>query len=476
MKKYDLIVIGAGSGGLTAAVGAIRFGIKVALIDKDAQPGGDCLHTGCVPSKALIAAANDLHDARKTAEGYGLSLTGEADYLEAYRRVQAAKAVIAHHDAAEHFESMGIDVYQGHAKFLDNHAIQIDGQETLQGKRIIIAAGSRAKVPDIEGLKDIDYLTNESVFDMMSLPKRLVVIGAGPVGLELSQALARLGSQVTLLVKGDSLFPKEDHDIAARAQSLMEQEMSIVYHTEVQKVAADGAGVKTIYGRINGHEHTWQAEGLLIATGRMPNTDQLDLHRTSVELDGDHIAVQKNLRTTARSIFAIGDVIKPFPFTHAAGMEGKVAVSNAVFGLRRKVSYDAVPWVTYTEPEIFHLGMTEKEAREQAGDDIQIYITDLKEVDRFITDRSTEGLVKIIADQKGKIMGAHAVGKGAGNWMQEAVFAKQHGCKVSHIAETIHPYPTHGEALKKASGQYWEKKLFDGPVYKLLKAYVKWFR
>jgi pyruvate/2-oxoglutarate dehydrogenase complex dihydrolipoamide dehydrogenase (E3) component len=405
-----------------------------------------------------------------------LELTGEANYLEAYRRVQAAKSVIQHHDDADRFRSMGVDVYQGHGRFRDEHLVEVDGGEELHGKRMVIATGSRAAIPPIDGLQEVDFLTNESVFDMKSLPKSMIVIGAGPVGLELSQAFARLGSKVTLLVRGSRLLKLEDVDLVPYAQAALEKELSFVFDANVSRVEAMAEGKKRVIVKCGGEEIHLEADAILVAVGRKPNTDRLGLSNTRIQLDGDHIVVKKTLQTTVPHIFAVGDVIKPFPFTHAAGMEGKTVVGNAVFGLKRKVSYDHVPWVTYTDPEIFHLGMTEDEAREQVGDAIQVYKVTLDHVDRFITDRETDGIVKVITDRKGKILGAHAIGKGAGEWMQEVVFAKRYDHKLGDISQAVHPYPTHGEALMKTADQFWHRKLFHGAVPRLLKAYVKWFR
>lgn len=477
LKSYDLIVIGGGSGGLTVAAGAVGFGVKVALIEKEPEPGGDCLHTGCVPSKALIAAAKELYTAKKAAKAYGLELQGEANYLEAYRRVQAAKATIQHHDSSDRFRSMGVDVFQGHGQFRDMHHIEIDGGEVLYGKRIVIATGSRAAIPPIDGLQDVDFLTNESVFDMKALPESLVVIGAGPVGLELSQAFARLGAKVTVLMRGSQLLKKEDADLVPYVQNSLEKEMTFMLKTNVIKVEAMPDGRKRIFVERDGEKLQLETNAILIATGRKPNTDRLGLSGIGIQMDHDHISVKKTLQTSIPHIYAVGDVIKPFPFTHAAGMEGKIVVGNAVFGLKRKVSYDNVPWVTYTDPEIFHLGMTEDEARKNAGDDIRIYKVTLDQVDRFITDRNTEGIVKVITDTKGRILGAHAAGNGAGDWMQQAVFAKRFGHKLADISQVVHPYPARSEALLKTADQYWRDKLFQGGIAgRLIKAYIQWFR
>lgn len=477
MKSYDLIVIGGGSGGLTVAAGAVSFGAKVALIEKEPEPGGDCLHTGCVPSKALIAAAKDLYTAKKAAEAYGLKLQGEADYREAYRRVQAAKAAIQPHDSAERFRSLGVDVFQGHGQFRDKHHIEINGDEVLYGKRIVIATGSRAFIPPIKGLHHVDFLTNESVFDMNALPKSLVVIGAGPVGLELSQAFARLGTKVTVLVRESQILNKEDTHLVTYAQAALEKEMSFLFDTLVNKIEAMPDGRKQIFVERDGEKLQLETNAILIATGRKPNTDRLGLSRIGLRMDDDHIAVKNTLQTSVSHIYAVGDVIKPFPFTHAAGMEGRIVVGNAVFGLKRKVSYDNVPWVTYTDPEIFHLGMTEEEARETVGDDIRVYKVTLDHVDRFIIDRNSEGMVKVITDTKGIILGAHAVGNGAGDWMQQAVFAKSFGHQLPDFSLVVHPYPARSEALLRTADQYWRDKLSPGGIAgRLIKAYVRWFR
>ncbi|MFD2673263.1 dihydrolipoyl dehydrogenase family protein [Marinicrinis sediminis] len=477
MKQYDLIVLGGGAGGLTVAAGAASMGAKVALIEKNAQPGGDCLHYGCVPSKALIHAAKKVHQARLSAEAFDLEVTGEADLLQALKRVKAAIAHIQKHDDADRFRDMGVDVYIGRGSFQDDHHLMIEGGETIYGKRIVISTGSRPVIPPIEGLKETGYITNETIFDLTYKPKRLFVIGAGVIGLELAQAMARFGIEVTVAEASSQLLGKEDEELVPFIQSALEKELKIMLNTKVQKVGKKENGDKMILVEQDGETKEILVDDILVATGRKPNTDRIGLDHTGVKTtDSGHIQVKPTLQTDRSHIYAIGDVLQAFPFTHAAGMEGKVVVSNAVFGLRRKVDYTHVPWVIYTDPEVFHLGLTEKEAREQIGSDIQVYKVTLDEVDRFIADHETEGLVKVITDKKGKIVGAHAVGKEAGDWMQEIVFAKHHGHKIGDISHVIHPYPTHGAAVQRASDQYWRNKLFSGAIPKLMKRYIRWFR
>jgi pyruvate/2-oxoglutarate dehydrogenase complex dihydrolipoamide dehydrogenase (E3) component len=475
MKRYDLIVLGGGAGGLTVAAGAASVGAKVALIEKAKQPGGDCLHYGCVPSKALIGAAKRVHQARSATE-FGLQAEGEPDLLQALKLVKEAIADIQKHDDADRFRKMGVEVYHGYGSFLDPHRMLVNGREVLYGKRIVISTGSAPVIPPIEGLKEAGFLTNETVFDLQSKPGRLLVIGAGPIGLELAQALARFVTQVTVAEASPGLFGREDEDLIPYIQAALEKELTLLMNTTVRKVErlADGGKRVTIK---QGHvEQSVVVDEILVATGRRPNTDRIGLDLAGIQTDHGYIVAKDTLQTNVPHIYAVGDVLRSFPFTHAAGMEGKVVVANAVFGLRKKVSYDHVPWVTYTDPEVFHLGLTEREAKDRYGNRIQVYKVALDEVDRFVADRNTQGLVKVITDMRGKILGAHAVGKDAGDWMQEIVFAKQHDHKIGDISHVIHPYPTHSAAVQRVADQYWRRKLFSGILPKLLQRYVQWFR
>lgn len=475
-QKYDLIVLGGGAGGLTVAAGAASMGAKVALIEKEQQPGGDCLHYGCVPSKALIHAAKQVHQACKSATVFGQTIHGQADLRIALERVKAAIAHIQKHDDAERFRKMGVDVYHGFGVFRDDHHIQIEDKDSLYGKRIVIATGSKPLIPSIEGLQDVDFLTNETVFDLNELPDRLLVIGAGPIGLELAQSFARLGSRVTVAESSPALFGREDEEIVPYVQSVLEKELTLMLNTQVLRVEKLANGEKKITVSQGSAQLSITVDEILVATGRVPNTDRINLDRAGVNTDKGYIQVNTRLQTTVPHIYAIGDVLRAFPFTHAAGMEGKLVVGNAVFGLRRKINYENVPWVTYTDPEVFHLGLTEKEARERHGDTIRVYRVTLEDVDRFVADQETNGMVKLITDRKGKILGAHAVGKDAGDWMQEIVFAKQYGRKVGDLSQVIHAYPTRGAALQQAADLYWRQKLFTGLLPKLMRRYIQWFR
>lgn len=321
-----------------------------------------------------------------------------------------------------------ISLWRGYPSCSDDE----DG-ETLYGKRIVISTGSRSVIPPIEGLKEAGFLTNETIFEIQSMPNRMLVIGAGPIGLELAQSFARFGSEVTVVEFAPDLFGREDEDLVPYIQSVLEKELTLLLGTKVEKVEKLPSGEKKVTVMQGKIEKSIVVDEILVAAGRRPNTDRIGLDKTGIETERGHIVVKETLQTSVSHIYAIGDVLQAFPFTHAAGMEGKVVVGNAVFGLRKKISYDHVQRVTYTDPELFHLGLTEKEAREQYGDVIQVYKVTLDDVDRFVTDREMQGMIKVITDKKGKIIGAHAVGKGAGDWMQEIVMVLEFETSNRHL-------------------------------------------
>ncbi|WP_243385270.1 dihydrolipoyl dehydrogenase family protein [Bacillus kexueae] len=474
-KKYDIVVLGGGAGGLTVAAGAASIGAKVALIEKEEQPGGDCLHFGCVPSKALIKAANEVFEMNETARKHGVQLAGKADWLKVRNRVQAAIDTIQVHDDADRFRKMGVDVFISKGTFLNHHEIQLEDGFIVSGKRIVIATGSRPFIPPIEGLKDTGFITNETIFKMEELPKSMLVIGGGPIGLELAQAMKRLGTEVTLIERSEYILAKEDAEVQEFAQERLQQELNILTSAFVQKVERIGDRKRASI-IVNEEVHVVDVDEILVASGRTPNSDKIGLENTAVKVDEKgYIQVNQYLQTNVKSIFAIGDVNGKMMFTHVAGMEGKSTVQNAVLGIKQKVSYDNIPWVTFTSPEIFHLGLTENEAKEKHGE-INVYHSSLNDVDRFVADRDGEGFVKLITDRKGKIVGAHAVGKGAGDWMQIVVYAKQKGKKIGDLSRMIYPYPNHAAAVQRTTDAYWRKKLFDGVLPKLLKHYIRFFR
>ncbi|MCA0969738.1 NAD(P)/FAD-dependent oxidoreductase [Halobacillus litoralis] len=466
---YQLVVIGGGSGGLTVAAGAASFGTKVALIERKSELGGDCLHYGCMPSKALIQAAKEVHQANE------VNRLDAAAYDQLFRssmeRVQEAVQEVQEHDSKDRFINLGIDIIEAEASFLDEHTLRV-GDQQITAKRVVLATGSSPFLPPIDGLDTIDYVTNETIFSLKERPKSLAVIGGGIIGLELSQAMSRLGVDVTVLEAGDRILAKEDEEIAEEAGHLLSEDLRILTRASVNRVERDHQGAVLHYSK-DGEDGQVHAEQVLVAVGRKPNTDKLDLDQAGVGTDKGFISVDATMRTSKRHIYAVGDCNGSMPFTHVAGMEGKVAVSNAVFGLSRKVSYEKVPWVIYTAPEIYHLGMTEQEAKAVYGDSLMTFKTKLENNDRFMAEQRKEGFVKVLTNSRGKIVGAHAIGEGAGEWMQEVGTVQALNKKFQAISNIIHPYPARNNVVSQTADLFWREKLFDSNINKALRWYVK---
>ncbi|NJP36647.1 dihydrolipoyl dehydrogenase family protein [Alkalicoccus luteus] len=468
--KYDVIVIGGGSGGLTVASGAARFGAKTALIEKEAQLGGDCLHYGCVPSKALIAASREVHDARQAAKRFGISVTGKPDWKKVTGSIQQAVDTIQEHDSHERFEREGIDVYTGEASFAGKNRIDLKDGPSLEGEKIVIATGSSPAILPIEGIEQIRVLTNESVFYTNQFPERVVMVGGGPIGLEMAQALSRLGSEVTVLENSDHLLIKEDREIAARAVTSLQKELRILTGTRASKVYREGN--KTFVETEGRHSENIEADALFVAAGRKPNTKSLHVQRAGLSLTkGGAVKVNDKLQTEVAHIYAVGDVNGRFPFTHGAGEEGKTVIANALFGLRRKISYDDMPWCFYTDPEIFHLGLTEDEAAQETGGDYDVYRG--SGADRMIAEGDEDSFVKVITKRDGTILGAHGLGRNASDWMQTMVLMKAKGHPLKDLSSITHPYPARTEIVKQTSDAWWTKKLFQSPLTGLSKKALK---
>ncbi|MBB4072255.1 pyruvate/2-oxoglutarate dehydrogenase complex dihydrolipoamide dehydrogenase (E3) component, partial [Anoxybacillus voinovskiensis] len=406
---------------------------------------------------------------------WGMKIEGSINMKRVMQRVKSSIAHIQHHDDIERFRKLGVDVYIGKGKLKSSHQVTINNEGEISGKRIVISTGSRPFIPLIDGLEQSGYLTNETIFHIDFIPKKLLVIGGGPIGIELAQAMARLGSEVIVIERSNEILQHEDEEIAQLVKKQLMRELTVYTNAFIQKIITT-ENKKIAVIRTEDKEIEMEVTDILIASGRAPNTDTMDLDQVGVRYDNKgHIIVNEYLQTSVPTIYAIGDVNGKFPFTHVAGMEGKLVVQNAVLGLKRKINYSNVPWVTFTNPEIFHIGLTEKQARQQ-HDRIHVFKTPLSTVDRFIADDQTEGIVKIITDKKGYIIGAHAVGQHAGDWMQEVVAAKQFGKKIGQLSHVIHPYPTHVAAVQHTADVYWREKLFHGLVPKLVKQYIRWFR
>jgi pyruvate/2-oxoglutarate dehydrogenase complex dihydrolipoamide dehydrogenase (E3) component len=474
-SRYNLVVIGAGTAGLVTAAGAAGLGAKVALIEKHWM-GGDCLNVGCVPSKTLIRAARAAHEIR-TAARFGIRVPEvDVDFAAVMERVRAVRAQISPHDSAARFRELGVDVFLGEGRFIDSESIQVGGQK-LRFKRAVIATGARAAEPNIPGLRETGFLTNETVFNLTSLPARLAVIGGGPIGCELAQAFQRLGAQVTLFHNKSHLLDREDADAARVVQEQFVREgIKLVLDARLARVEARDAE-KLIHFEVpergsirNGAEQrdalrlteprSDAFDALLIGAGRAPNVEGLNLEGVGVEFDSKRgVCVNDNLRTTNSRIFAAGDVCMDWKFTHAADFAARIVIQNALFFGRKKLSALRMPWATYTSPEIAHVGLCERDA-EMRGIALDTYVHPLDKVDRAITDGATEGFAKIhVRQSTDEILGATIVAPHAGDLISEVSVAMSARLGLSKLASVIHPYPTFAEAVRKCGDGYNRTKL-----------------
>jgi pyruvate/2-oxoglutarate dehydrogenase complex dihydrolipoamide dehydrogenase (E3) component len=474
-ERYHMVVIGAGTAGLVSAAGAAGLGARVALIERHLM-GGDCLNVGCVPSKGVIRAARAWHDAREAADRFGgppVAREAAGDFGAAMARMRRLRAGISVHDGARRFTSLGVDVFLGDGRFVSPDTVEVEGQR-LRFRRAVIATGARAAEPPIPGLAEAGFRTNETIFNLTELPKRLVVIGGGPIGCELSQAFARLGSRVTHLNQEAHILPHEDADAAEIVQKAMiDDGVHFEFSMKVVEVRRRGAEKTVVFER-NGQRHEAVADEILVAAGRAPNVEGLGLEAAGVRYGRRGVEVDEHLRTSNKRIFACGDVASRFQFTHVADAQARIVIQNALFFGRAKASALTVPWCTYTTPEIAHVGLYEKDAREK-GMEIETLTVPLSSVDRAILDGADEGFLRIHVkkgSKEGKILGATLVAEHAGDMIGELCLAVTHGIGLAKIASVIHPYPTQGEVVKKAADTWRRGKLT--PTVK--KVFDTWFR
>ncbi len=449
---HDLIIIGAGAAGLTAAGGCAMYGLSVALVERG-RMGGECLNTGCVPSKALLAAAHRAHAVR-TAERLGV-MSGEPriDFAVVHAHVQAAIARIAPHDARERFEAMGVEVIAGEARFVSPHSVRV-GERTLRAPRIVIATGSRPRLPDIPGLADTPHLTNETIFDLTECPDHLLILGGGAIGVEMAQAFRRLGATVTL-VEADRPLAHEDAGAATLLLDTLRAEgVRIVAGTPAHRIAATATGIEVTLG----DGSTIAASHLLVATGRAPDVASLDLVAAGVTVGEDGIEVDAYQRTSARHILAIGDCRAGPRLTHVAGHEGSLAVRAIALGLPARADYAALPRAIYTEPELAQIGLTEADARAKHGD-IAVTTSPFANNDRALAENDAVGFVKLVR-ARGRVVGVTIVGAHAGelllSWSQ--ILARR--ASLFALASTIIAYPTRSEASKAAAFESAQPLLF----------------
>jgi pyruvate/2-oxoglutarate dehydrogenase complex dihydrolipoamide dehydrogenase (E3) component len=470
MKKgegiYNVVVIGAGTAGLVTAAGTAGLGGRVALIERNLM-GGDCLNFGCVPSKALISSARLIQQIRD-AEKWGLDRQQpQFAFEKIFDRMRARRAKIAPNDSQERFESLGVDVFRGEAHFVSPHEIEVDGQK-LHAKNFAIATGSRAVIPKIEGIDTVPYFTNETIFDQLKeKPESMIVLGGGPIGCELAQTFRRFGVKVTIVQRGDQLLPREDRDVAEFLECrLINEGVRIIKNVDARSVAISDAGKVALefLDRQSGRlaERTFFADALLVAIGRTPNFQRLDLKSIGVAVNERGVCVNDYLQTSQRHVYAAGDVIGPFLFTHMADAQACVVVRNILVPfqfLRQKMDYSVVPWCTYTDPEVAHVGLGEKEAK-QKNVDYDLFVVALKDVDRAVVESEDAGFAKVLTTKgSDKILGATMVGPHAGDLLHEFVLAMKTGIGLGTVASTIHAYPTFAELARKAGDKYNKTRL-----------------
>jgi pyruvate/2-oxoglutarate dehydrogenase complex dihydrolipoamide dehydrogenase (E3) component len=455
--KVDIAVLGGGSGGLSVAAGAAQMGAKVVLVEKH-KMGGDCLNYGCVPSKALIAAGAAAQAVRESGRFGVNGHEPEIDFLKVNAHVHGVIGAINPHDSVERFEGLGVRVIQAAGSFISPTVLAADGHE-IEARRFVIATGSRAAVPPIPGLDRVPYLTNETVFGLTEAPAHLIVIGGGPIGLELAQAHRRLGCNVTVL-EAFSIMPKDDPNaVAVVRDRLLAEGLEIIENANVQLVAMDGNHI-AVAAEADGKPLRIVGTHLLLAAGRRANVSGLGLDEAGIVHSAKGIAVDQRLRTSNKRVFAIGDVAGGFQFTHVASYHAGIVIRNALFNLPAKTDTGTVPWVTYTDPELAHLGLTEAQARER--DLMAKAVTwSFEENDRAQAERATEGFIKAVVGKGGRVVGATIVGKHAGELILPWVLAVSKKLKIGEMTSIIAPYPTLSEVSKRVAGSWYTPQLFS---------------
>ena len=456
--RYNLVVIGGGTAGLVTAAGAAGLGARVALVERHLL-GGDCLNVGCVPSKALIRSARAAAEARGARE-FGVSFPGgvTVDFPAVMERMRRLRADISPHDSAARFRDLGIDVFIGSAKFTGPDTVQV-GEKTLRFAKAVIATGARAAAPAIPGLAKLPYLNNETLFSLTELPRRLGIIGAGPIGCEMAQSFARFGSEVFLVEAAHGVLPREDRDAAGIVQAAMLRDgVKLLCCGKDLKLAGDPQGVR-LQVESHGQGYDVVVDRLLVAVGRAPNVEGLGLETVGVTYDQKGVKVNDRLQTTNPRIFACGDICSPYQFTHAADFMARIVIQNALFGGRARASALNIPWATYTSPEIAHVGLYEADAKTR-GIAVDTYTQTLDKVDRAILDGETEGFVRThVRKGADEILGATIVAAHAGDLISELTLAMNGKLGLKTVGTAIHPYPTQAEAIRKVGDLYSRTRL-----------------
>ncbi len=465
---YDLGIIGGGAAGLTVAAGAAQLGVKVLLIDKADKLGGDCLHYGCVPSKTLIRSARVRHLMGRAGD-FGLPEVNlpPVDYSRITERISGVIEEIQVHDSVERFNSLGVEVRFGLACFVDPHCVSLGGDK-LSARSWVVATGSSPSVPPIKGLAETPYLTNVDVFSLTELPESLIVLGGGPIAVEMAQSFQRLGTDVTVIQRSNQILSREDDDMAGYVmQGMVDDGVRFILGSTIDKVQKITGGIEVCL-ESGGRNLSVKGSQLLVAMGRRSNVAGLGLEDIGVELERGSVAVDARMRTSVPNIFAAGDVTGKYLFTHAAGYEGGIVVSNAVFHLPRKADYKWLPWCTYTDPELASVGINEK-AAQQAGLEYRTVIEDFSASDRALAEGEGRGRIKLLLSKRGKPLGCQIAAVHAGELLSEWVAAVNGKVGLATLAGAVHPYPTLSEMNKKVAGTLLGEKLFSDRVRKILR-------
>ena len=464
----DICVIGGGSGGLSVAAGAAQMGAKTVLFEAG-KMGGDCLNYGCVPSKALLAAGKAAAVMRH-ADRFGVLRVPEpiVDFHAVHHHVHGVIAGIAPHDSVERFEGLGVTVVQARARFAGPREVE-GGDVRVKARRFVVATGSGPMIPPIPGLDAVPFLTNESVFDLTALPEHLIVVGGGAIGCELSQAFRTLGAQVTTL-EFATILPKDDPEAAGVVrQALLSDGISLLEGAKVTSVAPSSSGGVEVSYEQSGSTHKVSGSHLLLAVGRKPTLEGLDLEKAGIEYTPKGIKVDARLRTTNKKVFAIGDVAGGLQFTHVAGYHAGIVVRNALFRMPSKADHSAIPWVTYTTPELAQVGLTEAQAKAQFGERVTVLRAEIGDNDRAQAERDRTGFVKAMVGKGGRILGATIVGAHAGDLLSPWILGVGKKLKIGDIANTVFPYPTLSEVNKRAAGSYYTPMLFSDRTRKIVR-------
>ncbi len=466
---YDIGIIGGGAAGLTVASGAAQLGAKTLVLEREANLGGDCLHYGCVPSKTLIKSAHVYH-LMKSGPRFGLPALSPppVDFRALSDRIRSVVAEIQPHDSVERFCKLGAKVEFGSPVFSDEHVIDLDGRR-ISARTWVIASGSSAALPKVLGLDTTPFFTNRDIFYLDKLPVSMIILGAGPIAIEMAQAFNRLGCRITVVQRSAQILSKEDEDMAAVIQAELESEgVRFLLNSALIKVSNSGAERQVKIRDAAGSSHILKAEALLVALGRSANVEGLGLEGIDLSFDRRGIKVNSYLKTRHKHIYAAGDVIGGYQFTHVAGYEGGVVLSNAIFHLPKKADYTFVPWCTYCHPALAGIGLTEKAAR-QAGVDYTVFTEEFAANDRSLAEGEGVGRIKLLLDKREKPLGVQILGPQAGDILSEWVAIMNGGTGLSKIASAIHPYPTLSEINKKVIGSVFTPKIFSDTVRKGLK-------